>query len=127
MSRLFEVISGMNGEHRPSKNGASTVVISSEQGGDLPAPNEVVAKPVEVLEDHAAPLQISPDSRLVAWSDPHSLGAEKFRALVTRLDHVRKQSKLRSFQVTSSVINEGKTLVAGNVAITLYVSGNTSL
>jgi capsular exopolysaccharide synthesis family protein len=32
---------------------------------------------------------------------------------------MRKQGALKSFQVTSSGMNEGKTLVAGNVAITL--------
>jgi capsular exopolysaccharide synthesis family protein len=61
-------------------------------------------------------------------TDPNSLGAEKFRALVTRFDHLRKQRELRSFQVTSSVIDEGKTLVAGNIAVTLAkYSGSKTL
>jgi protein-tyrosine kinase len=71
----------------------------------------VVARPV--------PFNISPESRLVALTDPNSLGAEKFRALVTRLEHAHQQRELKCFQVTSSVINEGKTLVSGNVAVTL--------
>jgi capsular exopolysaccharide synthesis family protein len=61
----------------------------------------------------------SPAARLVALTDPNSAGAEQFRALVTRLDHIRKQIKLKSLQVTSSVVNEGKTLVAANLAVTL--------
>jgi capsular exopolysaccharide synthesis family protein len=61
----------------------------------------------------------SPESRLVTLTDPNSLGAEKFRALVTRFDHLRNQREFKSFQVTSSVIGEGKTLVAANVAVTL--------
>jgi capsular exopolysaccharide synthesis family protein len=60
-----------------------------------------------------------PKSRLVAWTDPNSLGAEKFRALAVRLDHMRKQHELSSLQVTSSVINEGKTFVSANLAVTL--------
>jgi capsular exopolysaccharide synthesis family protein len=64
-------------------------------------------------------VQPGPTSRLVAWSDPNSLGAEKFRALAVRLDHLRKQHKLNTLQVTSSVINEGKTFVAANLAVTL--------
>jgi len=64
-------------------------------------------------------LEASPASRLVALTNPNGLGAEKFRALVTRLDHLRKTQTLTSFQVTSSVIHEGKTLVAGNVAVSL--------
>jgi capsular exopolysaccharide synthesis family protein len=58
-------------------------------------------------------------SRLVAWTDPNSLGAEKFRALAVRLDDIRKQHELNSLQVTSSVINEGKTFVSGNLGVTL--------
>jgi capsular exopolysaccharide synthesis family protein len=58
-------------------------------------------------------------SRLVAWTDPNSLGAEKFRALAVRLDDMRGQYELNSLQVTSSVINEGKTFVSGNLGVTL--------
>jgi capsular exopolysaccharide synthesis family protein len=58
-------------------------------------------------------------SRLVAWTDPNSLGAEKFRALSVRLDAIRRHEELKSVQVTSSVINEGKSFVAANLAVTL--------
>ena len=80
---------------------------------------EVPLTQVEILEAGSVEVRVSPESRLVALTDPNSLGAEKFRALVTRLDHLRKKRELKSFQVTSSVVDEGKTLVAGNVAITL--------
>lgn len=91
--------------------------------------NEVRPKPVETVEAHSVPVKVLPESRLVALTDPNSLGAEKFRALVTRLDDLREQRELKSFQVTSSVINEGKTLVAGNVAVTLakYFGSKTLL
>jgi capsular exopolysaccharide synthesis family protein len=83
----------------------------------------------ETLEARSVPLQVLPESRLVALTDPSGLGAEKFRALATRLDYLRKQRELKSFQVTSSVINEGKTVVAGNVAVTLakYCGSKTLL
>ncbi len=58
-------------------------------------------------------------SRLVAWTVPNSLGAEKFRALAVRLDDIRRKHQLNSLQVTSSVINEGKSFVAANLAVTL--------
>jgi protein-tyrosine kinase len=67
-------------------------------------------------------------SRLVAWNDPNSLGAEKFRALAVRLDDMRRQHSLTSLQVTSSVINEGKSFVAANLAVTLAkYSGSKTL
>jgi protein-tyrosine kinase len=72
-----------------------------------------------VFENRPVHAKLTPESRLVALTDPNGLGAEKFRALVTRLDDLRKQGTLRSFQVTSSTMNEGKTLVAANVAATL--------
>jgi protein-tyrosine kinase len=80
---------------------------------------EPAPKLAEIVETPAVLVNASPESRLVAWTDSNSLGAEKFRALVTRFDHLRSQRQLRSFQVTSSVINEGKTLVSANVAVTL--------
>lgn len=89
---------------------------------------EVVPSRDVNLESPSAHVEALPDSRLVALTDPDSLGAEKFRALVARLDDMRKQGELRSFQVTSSVINEGKSLVAGNVAVTLSkYSGSKTL
>lgn len=80
------------------------------------------AGPTKVLDIENAQsfmVQPSPTSRLVAWTDPNSLGAEKFRALAVRLGNMRTQHDLNSLQVTSSVINEGKTLVAVNLAVTL--------
>src|ERR1700722_12820850 len=91
-------------------------------------PHEVLPNLVEGQEAHSVRVIASPEPRLVASTNPNSLGAEKFRALVTRLDHIRKQRDLKSFQVTSSVVNEGKTLVAGNVAVTLAkYSGSKTL
>jgi capsular exopolysaccharide synthesis family protein len=58
-------------------------------------------------------------ARLIAWDAPNSLGAEKFRALAVRLDAMRRQHELKSLQVTSSVISEGKSFVAANLAVTL--------
>jgi len=58
-------------------------------------------------------------SRLVAWTVPNGLGAEKFRALAVRLNDIRRKHQLTSLQVTSSVINEGKSFVAANLAVTL--------
>jgi protein-tyrosine kinase len=67
-------------------------------------------------------------SRLIAWTDPNSLGAEKFRALSVRLDAISRQTELKSVQVTSSVINEGKSFVAANLAVTLAkYSGSKTL
>jgi capsular exopolysaccharide synthesis family protein len=74
---------------------------------------------LETDQTQSVMVQPPPTSRLVAWSDPNSLGAEKFRALAVRLDAIRRQHEMKSLQVTSSVINEGKSFVAANLAATL--------
>ena len=83
---------------------------------------------VESDKSRSVMVQPPPTSRLVAWNDPNSLGAEKFRALAVRLDDMRRQHDLKSLQVTSSVINEGKSFVAANLAVTLAkYSGSKTL
>jgi len=73
-------------------------------------------------------VQPASTSRLVTWSEPNSLGAEKFRALAVRLDDMRRHLELKSLQVTSSVISEGKSFVAPNLAVTLAkYSGSKTL
>jgi len=80
--------------------------------------NEAPLQDPEFKAAKAVKFNTPRDSRLVAFSEPQSLGAEKFRVLATRLDHLRRQKEIKSIQVTSSVINEGKTLVAANLAVT---------
>ena len=70
-------------------------------------------------EGPSAKIVFADESRLVALSDPKGLGAEKFRALAARLENIRKKTELKSLQITSAVINEGKSLVAANLALTL--------
>jgi capsular exopolysaccharide synthesis family protein len=95
---------------------------SSAVGPEQTQPVEFL--PSVVLEPDArqgAPsveINVSAASRLVALTDPQGLGAEKFRALATRLGTLRKQREPRSLQVTSSIAHEGKTLVAANLAAT---------
>jgi capsular exopolysaccharide synthesis family protein len=85
-------------------------------------------KPSESEKARAVMVQPPPASRLVAWTEPNSLGAEKFRALAVRLDDMRRQHELKSLQVTSSVINEGKSFVAANLGATLAkYSGSKTL
>jgi capsular exopolysaccharide synthesis family protein len=74
-----------------------------------------------------ATLDASVKSHLIALTDPSSLAAEKFRVLVTRLENVRNERELKSLLVTSSVINEGKTFVSANLAVTLAKPCNSKV
>lgn len=113
MSRLYETLRRMEMQHGKS----DPVQIASLQPVDVI--NSVMAQPAEMEATPTAKIEISLKARLVALTDPRGLGAEKFRALVTRLENQRKERALKSLQITSAVSDEGKTLVAGNLAVTL--------
>jgi capsular exopolysaccharide synthesis family protein len=118
MSRLYETLKRMEMEHRqpgtpPPEPTRAVEMLSS-----------VLTTPAELEAARSVKVQAGPSSRLVSLTDPRSLGAEKFRALVTRLENFRFQRELKSLQVTSSGINEGKTTVSANLAVTLAKRGN---
>jgi capsular exopolysaccharide synthesis family protein len=74
----------------------------------LNTPNERVLRPHPI-----------PEQRLVALAEPGSSGAEMFRVLSTRLAHMQNKRALRKLLVTSSTGEEGKSVVAANLALTL--------
>jgi protein-tyrosine kinase len=79
----------------------------------------LIAEPFAFESVGSATMEVAPKSNLVALTDPRCLAAEKFRVLVTRLENLRNERELKSLLITSSVINEGKTFVTGNLAVTL--------
>jgi capsular exopolysaccharide synthesis family protein len=118
MSRLYETLRRMEREHRQT---GSTPPEPTEAVEML---NNVLTQPVELEGAHSAKVHASAASRLVALNDPKSLGAEKFRALITRLENLRIQREFKSLQVTSGGINEGKTTVSANLGVTLAKRGD---
>jgi capsular exopolysaccharide synthesis family protein len=61
----------------------------------------------------------TPEQRLIAITGPNSPGAEMFRVLSTRLAHLRHKRELKRLLITSSVVDEGKSVVSVNLALTL--------
>jgi len=115
MSRLYKALRQMEKEQgRPAADAIGELVQPTELLGSV-----LTESPVELEESLSAKVDVSLAARFVALTDPKSLGAEKFRALATRLVNLSQQRGLKSLQISSSVINEGKTLVAGNLAVTL--------
>ena len=112
MSRLYDTLRRMEKQKR-----------RPDTAGEADKPVDLLTKaieaPGELLPGTTARIKVGDASRLVALTDPTSLGAEKFRALVARLENLRQKSELRALQITSAVINEGKSLVAANLAVTL--------
>lgn len=112
MSRLYEALQRMETERRPPAAPGPPVRA-------LEFLSDVLTEKSPTEERASAQIEFSPGPRLVALTDSHSLGAEKFRALATRLENLRRQREMKSLQVTSSVLGEGKTVVAGNLAATI--------
>jgi len=71
-------------------------------------------------------IAFDPEARarpLIVQASPHSSRAESFRQLRTNLQFVEAANEIRSYVVTSSVPNEGKSTTAANLAIALADAG----
>ncbi len=64
---------------------------------------------------------------LVTHYDPKSMAAEAFRALRTNLQFLRLEMTGKSFLITSSFVQEGKTLNVANLALCLAQAGKKVL
>ncbi|MFH1984962.1 MAG: GNVR domain-containing protein [Pseudomonadota bacterium] len=64
---------------------------------------------------------------LVAHYDPKSLPAEAFRALRSNIEFIRVDKKLKTFLITSSFVQEGKTFNAVNLALSMGQAGHKVL
>jgi capsular exopolysaccharide synthesis family protein len=62
---------------------------------------------------------LAPQNRLVCFADDESPAAEAFRLLGVRLRHLRRERPLRKVLITSTIPQEGKSMVAANLACTL--------
>ncbi len=61
-------------------------------------------------------VRVAGNSRLVFFTEPDSLAAEKFRFLGVRLRQLQQTRPLKKILVTSTIPEEGKSLVSANLA-----------
>jgi len=114
MSRLYEAL-----RKSEIENQQKGIAVTETPQPAAEAFNTVAAGSGEMDSAVAVQTHVLPSAHLVALTEPQSLAAEKFRVLVTRLNNIRAKRELKSMQVTSGVMDEGKTLVAANLAVTL--------
>lgn len=85
----------------------------------------------EVVERVAPPMLQHPNYRrlasLVTHYDPRSPVSEAYRALRTNLEQAREKTEGRVLVVTSSVLEEGKTTTAANLALAYAQMGRKTL
>jgi capsular exopolysaccharide synthesis family protein len=67
-------------------------------------------------------LTLTPQNRLVTVSDIDSPAAEAFRLLSVRLRHLRRTRELKKLLITSTIPQEGKSMVSANLACALASS-----
>ena len=91
----------------------------------VPTKSKPVAKPsglehfVESLSFPSLEVSNAPGSPLVFLNQPESLAAEKFRFLSVRLRQIRQNRPLKKVLVTSTIPEEGKSMVTANLASAL--------
>ncbi len=74
------------------------------------------------------PFRTAPDSLLIDVSRPHEAPMEEFRALRTRLNHMKSLQPIHTLVVTSPSPAEGKSLSSANLALAeAHLAGNVTL
>jgi capsular exopolysaccharide synthesis family protein len=114
MSRIFEAL-----QRSESERGGFAFPQGAFPGSDLLDAAEKENETPDLGTFPSVRVAPTPDSRLVSLTDQEGLGAEKFRFLGVRLRQLQQNRKLRSLLVTSTLPEEGKSLVSANLATTL--------
>lgn len=78
-------------------------------------------QPLLPEETKGLTLPLAEAGKLVSVTDPHGPAAEAFRLLGVRLRHMRRERILKKVLITSTIPQEGKSLVAANLACTLAI------
>lgn len=89
---------------------------------EMPAaaePEASILSEIDLGQCRCLTIAPSPKSHLVSFTDQASLGAEKFRFLSVRLRHLCQPRSLKRVLITSTVPEEGKTMVSANLAVSL--------
>lgn len=123
MSRVYEALQRSQGD----KSSASPLVPDQAEAAGIGtavavAPAMTAAEPAQSLNvsnDRVLHPVPTPEQRLVTLSEPDGTGAEMFRVLATRLAHMQNKRRLQKLLITSSVVDEGKSVVAVNLGLTL--------
>jgi capsular exopolysaccharide synthesis family protein len=90
-------------EFEPSLRGKQDVDVAPEL--DQPIPS--------------VPVIIKPAARLVCLTQKDSLAAEKFRFLAVRLRQLQQNRAVKKLLVTSTIPEEGKSMISANLALSL--------
>jgi capsular exopolysaccharide synthesis family protein len=114
MSQLFEALQRSESERLGALSPSSAAELVQVAEQQLPH-----AETQEIGECRQLMLAPRPESRLLSLTHMGSLGAEKLRLLALRLKNMRDVRKLKTVLITSTMPEEGKSLISANLAVTL--------
>jgi capsular exopolysaccharide synthesis family protein len=119
MSRLFEAL------QKSEPEGFRFDFVQPEPPANEPpkiaeATAATAATDADVLDRFPSQsISVPREGRLVSLLENESLGAEKFRFLAVRLRQMRQARHLKKVLITSTIPEEGKSVVSANLAVTL--------
>ena len=115
MSRLFDALQ-RSGVEQTGVEYPDTVSVAT-QVFEMPAEEEAPSSSVPVFPSVEVSLEAS--SRVVVLTEPETLAAEKFRFLGVRMRQLQQTRPVKKVLVTSTIAEEGKSLVSANLAAVL--------
>jgi len=121
MSRVFEALQRSQGDNpnsplvpdQPEMSAVGGTATALADAGPIDA-NWLKVPPDRILRPTP-----TPEQRLVTMTEPDGRGAEMFRVLATRLAHMQNKRRLQKLLITSSAVDEGKSVITANLALTL--------
>jgi capsular exopolysaccharide synthesis family protein len=121
MSHIFETLQrseaerlGVASEHTPA------LPMELLRAAEREATREVTnLGPCDLGQFRSVAVLPSRSNRLVCLTAQESLGAEKFRFLSVRLRHLQQDRPIKRLLITSTIPEEGKSTVSGNLATSL--------
>jgi len=126
MSKIFEALQRSEAERSGSFPEHSSLATELLQRAEQAAMGIVPAEPAapefvpnKFTDAGKIAVTIFPGSRLVCLSDAESLAAEKFRFLGVRLRQMQQIRPLKKILITSTIPEEGKSMVSSNLAAVL--------
>ena len=119
MSRLFEALQRSEPEGFRFDFVPPEAVVNQPPKNSESPPQNGGTDTHEFWTFPSVPVSVPSDSRLVSISENESLGAEKFRYLAVRLRQIQQARPLKKVLITSTIPEEGKSMVSGNLAVTL--------
>jgi capsular exopolysaccharide synthesis family protein len=120
MSHIFDALQRSEAEQSrisPSAFTAATDLLQIAEG-HAGRPSDV-GSPRISNQLQATSISALPGGILVSVTQKQSLAAEKFRFLAVRLRQLQQAKTLKKVLITSTIPEEGKSMVAGNLACTM--------